>query len=91
MAKDNDKIELDGVVESTLPGSRFVISLSTEGFEDIKVRARLSGKMRMHYIRIVPGDKVRLQISPTGQVAQSGPNNEDLMMEDEGLITYRPR
>ena len=91
MAKDNDKIELDGVVESTLPGSRFVISLTTEGFENIKVRARLSGKMRMHYIRIVPGDKVRLQISPNGQVIQSGPNNEDLMMEDEGLITYRPR
>ena len=91
MAIDNDKIELDGVVESTLPGSRFVISLTTEGFEDIKVRARLSGKMRMHYIRIVPGDKVRLQISPAGQITQTGSNNEDLMMEDEGLITYRPR
>ncbi len=77
MAQDDDKIELDGVVKSTLPGSRFVISLTTEGFEEHEVRARLSGKMRMHYIRIVPGDKVRLQVSPYNL--------------DEGLITYRPR
>jgi translation initiation factor IF-1 len=91
MAKDNDKIELDGVVESTLPGSRFVVSLITEGFENIKVRARLSGKMRMHYIRIVPGDKVKLQISPNGQVVQTSSNTEEFTMEDEGLITYRPR
>lgn len=77
MAQDDDKIELDGVVKTTLPGSQFVISLTTEGFEDHEVRARLSGKMRMHYIRIVPGDKVRLQVSPYNL--------------DEGLITYRPR
>jgi translation initiation factor IF-1 len=77
MAQDDDKIELDGVVKTTLPGSRFVISLTTEGFEEHEVRARLSGKMRMHYIRIVPGDKVRLQVSPYNL--------------DEGLITYRPR
>ncbi len=77
MAHDDDKIELDGVVATTLPGSRFVIRLTTEGFEEHEVRARLSGKMRMHYIRIVPGDKVRLQVSPYNL--------------DEGLITYRPR
>ncbi len=77
MAHDDDKIELDGVVKSTLPGSQFVISLTTEGFEGHEVRARLSGKMRMHYIRIVPGDNVRLQVSPYNL--------------DEGLITYRPR
>lgn len=77
MAKDDDKIELDGVIELTYPGGRFLVSLVTEGFEGHKVRARLSGRMRMHYIRIVPGDKVTLQVSPHNL--------------DEGLITYRQR
>ena len=77
MAKSDDKIELDGVIELTYPGGRFSVSLTTEGFEGHKVRARLSGKMRMHYIRIVPGDKVTLQVSPHNL--------------DEGLITYRQR
>ena len=85
MVQDNEKIELEGVVSTTLPGSRFIISLTTEGFEEIKVRAKLSGKMRMNYIRIVPGDKVRLQVSPYSAVNDSG------TLEDEGLITYRPR
>jgi translation initiation factor IF-1 len=85
MVQDNEKIELEGVVSTTLPGSRFVISLTTEGFEEVKVRAKLSGKMRMHYIRIVPGDKVRLQVSPYSALDDSG------TLADEGLITYRPR
>ena len=85
MVQDNEKIELEGVVSTTLPGSRFIISLTTEGFEEVKVRAKLSGKMRMHYIRIVPGDKVRLQVSPYSALDENG------TLEDEGLITYRPR
>ncbi len=77
MAKKDDKIELEGVVDITYPGSRFLVKLTTEGFEGHEVRARLSGKMRMHYIRIVPGDKVKLQVSPYNL--------------DEGLITYRSK
>ena len=77
MAKGDDKIELEGVVEVTYPGSRFLINLTTEGFEGHQVSARLSGKMRMHYIRIAPGDVVKLQVSPYNL--------------DEGLITYRNR
>ncbi|MCF7846827.1 MAG: translation initiation factor IF-1 [Candidatus Gracilibacteria bacterium] len=77
MAKEDDKIELEGVIEVTYPGSQFLVKLTTEGFEDHEVRARLSGKMRMHYIRIVPGDRVKLQVSPYNL--------------DEGLITYRQR
>ena len=77
MVKSDDKIELEGVVETAYPGGKFLIKLTTEGFEDHQVRARLSGKMRMYYIRIVPGDHVKLQVSPYNL--------------DEGLITYRPR
>ncbi|MBT3348719.1 translation initiation factor IF-1 [bacterium] len=77
MAKEDDKIELEGVVDVTYPGGKFLVKLTTEGFEDHPVRARLSGKMRMHYIRIVQGDRVKLQVSPYNL--------------DEGLITYRQR
>jgi len=77
MAKSDDKIELEGKIDVAYPGGQFLVKLTTEGFEEHEVRARLSGKMRMHYIRIVPGDRVKLQVSPYNL--------------DEGLITYRQR
>ncbi|MDH3324179.1 MAG: translation initiation factor IF-1 [Candidatus Peregrinibacteria bacterium] len=64
MAKDDNVIEVEGKITETFPGSKFQIELTTEGFEGHIVKeAKLSGKMRMHYIRIVKGDKVRLEIS----------------------------
>lgn len=63
MAND-ENIEVEGTVKETLPGSEFLVELTTEGFEKHQVRAKMSGKIRMHYIKIVPGDKVRLVITP---------------------------
>lgn len=80
MAKTDDKIELEGVISQTYPGGTFLVKLTTEGFEGYEIRARLSGRMRMHYIRIVPGDKVTVKVSPHGDFADT-----------EGLITYRSR
>ncbi len=57
-------IEVEGRVTMNYPGSQFEVELSTEGFEGHKLRARLSGKMRMNYIRIVPGDRVKIELSP---------------------------
>ena len=59
MAKQ-DVIEIDGIVEDTLPGAMFKVKLSN-GHE---IRAHVSGKIRMHYIRILPGDRVTVEISP---------------------------
>jgi len=74
MAKD-ESIEVEGIVKETLPGSEFLVELTTEGFEGHIIKGRMSGKIRMHYIKIVPGDKVRLVISPYNL--------------DIGRITYR--
>ena len=63
MAKD-ENIEVEGVVKENLPGGEFLVDLTIEGFEGHQVRAMMSGKIRMHYIKIVPGDKVQLTISP---------------------------
>ncbi|HET9239529.1 MAG TPA: translation initiation factor IF-1 [Oligoflexus sp.] len=59
MAKE-DVIEVEGVVKEPLPNAMFKVELEN-GHE---VLAHISGKMRMHFIRILPGDKVKLEISP---------------------------
>ena len=53
-------IEVDGEITETLPNANFRVKLDN-GHE---VLAHVSGKMRMHYIKILPGDKVKLELSP---------------------------
>jgi translation initiation factor IF-1 len=60
MAKDEDKIQFEGTVIEALPGTQFKVRL--ENNHD--VLAYLSGKMRKYYIRILLGDKVRVEMSP---------------------------
>jgi translation initiation factor IF-1 len=56
---------VDGVIMECLPATEFVVRITDENFpEDYTVRAKLSGKMRLHYIKILPGDKVRLDLNP---------------------------
>ena len=57
------KYEIDGVVEECLPNAFFRVKLELEG-KDHEVLGHLSGKMRMNYIRILPGDRVTLELSP---------------------------
>ncbi|MDR0888602.1 MAG: translation initiation factor IF-1 [Coriobacteriales bacterium] len=70
MSKE-DAIELEGTVVEPLPNAMFKVELENGHI----VLAHISGKMRMHYIRILPGDKVTVELSPY-----------DL---DRGRITYR--
>lgn len=60
MAKNKEVIELSGVVTETLPGTQFRVQLSN-GHEII---AHVAGKMRKHFIRIVPGDNVTVELTP---------------------------
>lgn len=59
MAKE-EAIELEGTVVKALPNARFDVELENGH----TVLAHLSGKMRRYYIRIVPGDRVKLELSP---------------------------
>jgi translation initiation factor IF-1 len=72
MAKE-EPIEVEGTVEETLPNAMFRVKLENGHI----VLAHISGKMRMHYIRILPGDKVTVELSPY-----------DL---SRGRITYRSK
>ena len=73
LAKQEDKIEVEGEITEALPSTMFRVEV--EGGHD--VLATISGKMRKHYIRILPGDKVKVELSPY-----------DL---NRGRITYRHR
>jgi translation initiation factor IF-1 len=59
MSKE-DVIEMQGEVLENLPNATFRIKLEN----DYVVLGHISGKMRMHYIRILPGDKVTVQLTP---------------------------
>ena len=60
MKQKEDVIKVDGVVKETLPNAMFRVVI--EGGHE--VLAHVSGKMRMHYIRILPVDKVAMELSP---------------------------
>jgi translation initiation factor IF-1 len=59
MAKEK-LIKVDGIIRENLPNASFRVELEN-GHE---VLAHVSGKMRMHFIKILPGDKVSLELSP---------------------------
>src|SRR5207245_3191212 len=73
MAGKEEKIEMEGEITEALPSTMFRVQL--DGGHS--VLATISGKMRKHYIRILPGDKVKVELSPY-----------DLT---RGRITYRHR
>jgi translation initiation factor IF-1 len=70
MAKQGP-IKVDGVITETLPNASFRVKLDN----DVEILAHISGKMRMHYIKILVGDRVTVEMSPY-----------DL---SKGRITYR--
>jgi len=72
MAKE-EPIKVEGIVLETLPNAMFKVELENKH----KVLAHISGKMRMHFIKILPGDKVTVELSPY-----------DL---SRGRITYRAK
>ena len=60
MAKKEGAIELEGMITESLPNAMFRVELDNGH----KVLAHISGKMRMHYIRILPDDRVVVELSP---------------------------
>ena len=60
MAKDKEVIELAGVVTEALPGTNFRVELENGHV----IIAHVAGRMRKHYIRLVPGDRVKVELTP---------------------------
>ncbi|MEM8836206.1 MAG: translation initiation factor IF-1 [Planctomycetota bacterium] len=75
MTKEDDKFTVEATVVDALPNAMFKVRLPNE--QNTEILAYVSGKMRKHYIRILPGDTVTVELSPY-----------DLT---KGRITYRGR
>ena len=60
MPKENEAIEVEGTVKEALPNASFKVELAN-GHE---VLAHVSGKIRMNFIRVIPGDRVLVEVSP---------------------------
>ncbi|MAU08972.1 MAG: translation initiation factor IF-1 [Anaerolineaceae bacterium] len=73
MAKQEEKLEVEGTVVEALPNTQFIVELENGH----RVLAYLSGKMRKFYIRILLGDRVRVEMTPYDMT--------------RGRITYRHR
>jgi translation initiation factor IF-1 len=75
MPKNTKQVfEFEGVVKETLPNAKFVVEIEVDEKKH-EVIGYLSGKMRMHYIRILEGDKVKIEMTPYDK--------------SQGRITYR--
>ena len=59
----SDNIEVEGVVVEALPNANFRVEVAQAG-RSHTIIAQISGKIRMNFIRIYPGDKVKVEISP---------------------------
>lgn len=60
MAREKEVIELVGTVIEALPGTQFRVELENGH----KIIAHVAGRMRKHYIRLVPGDRVKVELTP---------------------------
>jgi translation initiation factor IF-1 len=60
MTKEKDVIELEGEITEALPNAQFRVKVETGQL----ILAHVSGKIRKHFIRILPGDKVKVELSP---------------------------
>ncbi|MEW5952088.1 MAG: translation initiation factor IF-1 [Elusimicrobia bacterium] len=60
MSNSGEKIELEGIVKEALPNASFKIDIGNGK----TILGMISGKMRMNHIRILPGDKVKVELSP---------------------------
>ncbi|MCH2109049.1 MAG: translation initiation factor IF-1 [Polyangiaceae bacterium] len=69
-----DLMEMEGVIQDALGGGQYTIKVDSG---DAIVRAQLSGRMRRHHIRVLPGDRVKVAVSPYDPT--------------HGLIVYRGR
>ena len=73
MAQKKDVLEFVGVVVETLPGTQFIVELENGH----RIMAHIAGRMRKNYIKIIPGDRVKVEMTPY-----------DL---SKGRITYREK
>jgi translation initiation factor IF-1 len=86
LAKEEDKIQVEGTIVEALPGTQFRVRLDN----DHEVLAYLSGRMRKYYIRILLGDRVKVEISPydlsRGRIVYRARRHNDPAIGEEEVV-----
>ncbi len=89
MAQKKDVLEFVGLVVETLPGTQFIIELENGH----RIMAHIAGRMRKNYIKIIPGDRVKVEINPEADrlftVAVARAQGRDLPRLFERELVYR--
>jgi translation initiation factor IF-1 len=89
-----ENIRVAGKVIEALPNTTFKVEILEEGYEGHVVTAHLSGKMRLNYIKIVPGDDVVLELTPfdltKGRIVYRGKDNRTRGTEDASVAEESP-
>ena len=89
MAKD--VIELEGTVKDTLQGAKFIVVLDNGH----QVIANISGKIRKHYIKILPGDRVRVELTPydlsVGRITFRVGDRRSFRSDDDSASAVKPK
>ncbi len=81
-----ENIRVSGVVEQALPNAHFTVRITDEGYDGHEVNAHISGKMRLNYIKILPGDDVILELTPfdltKGRIVYRGKEKKPAVEEE---------
>ena len=87
-----ENIKVSGVVIESLPNAHFIVEVLDEGYKGHRVNAHVSGKMRLNYIKILPGDRVTLELTPfdltKGRITyreRGGVKDPSMVVEEEGI------
>jgi len=87
-----DVIELIGIVEETFPNATFQVKILSPQAKDHVLLCHLAGRMRVHRVRILPGDRVRIEMTPydlqKGRITYRF--RSDQRFDDEGNPVYAP-
>ena len=90
MAKQ-ENIRANGVVVKALPNAHFIVRIQDEGFEGHEVNAHISGKMRLNYIKILPGDDVIIELTPfdltKGRIVYRGKERKSDTPDEETAVS----
>lgn len=77
------------MVQKALPNAHFIVRITDEGFEGHEINAHISGKMRLNYIKILPGDHVIVELTPfdlsKGRIVYRGKEMKGPAVPQEGV------
>ncbi|PIP65690.1 translation initiation factor IF-1 [Candidatus Peregrinibacteria bacterium CG10_big_fil_rev_8_21_14_0_10_49_16] len=87
-----DVIELIGIVEETFPNATFRVRILSSEAKDHELHCHLAGRMRVHRVHILPGDRVKVEMTPydlqKGRITYRFRSDQDISLQSEQPATH---